>query len=60
MSSEIEDKPKTPEPSNEIESSDQTELQQTQPPRPARRNDFPLFILWHSAVVAADKIGPEY
>lgn len=38
ISSEIEDKPKTPEPSNEIESSDQTELQQTQPPRPARSN----------------------
>ena len=45
MSSEIEDKPKTPEPSNEIESSDQPELQQTQPPRPARRNGFPMSIV---------------
>ena len=58
MSSEIEDKPETPEPSNEIESSDQTELQQTQPPRPARRKDFPF--LWFLAVVATDHIGPEY
>ena len=44
MPSEIEEKPKTPEPSNEIQSNDQNGLQRTQPPRPIRRNGF-LFII---------------
>ena len=45
MPSEIEDKPKIPEPSNEIESNEQNGLQRTQPPRPIRRNGFPLIII---------------